>query len=149
MMKKIAILLNIMLLAGLLSYGQQHQMETGKLVITYENLQSSEGNVMLKLYDKNSPKFPDAKSAIAIKTVKIENKQATVIFDSLPYGVYAFTTFHDENENGKMDTNRIYFPTEGYAFSNNLHIVFGPPSFSKASFKLSESVKTIEVKLNY
>ena len=121
----------------------------GNLIISNENLKSDEGNIMLKLYDESSPKFPNTKSAIAIRTVKIEHKQATIIFDDLPYGMYAFSTFHDKNRNGKIDTNQIYFPTEGYAFSNNLKIMFDPPSFEKASFELSAAVKNVKVKLNY
>lgn len=127
----------------------QSTSKTGKIVISYNNLESSTGNVMVKLYDSNSAEFPDTKSAIAIKTVKIDKKQATVTFENLPYGKYAFTTFHDENENGKMDTNKIYLPKEGYAFSNNLKIMFGPPSFEKASFNLSKKVLDIKVTLSY
>lgn len=123
--------------------------KTGKLVLQYENIKSSEGNVVVKLYDSHSPKYPDTNSAIAIKTIKIKDQQAMVIFDALPYGKYAFTTFHDENSNGIMDTNMIHFPTEGYAFSNNLKITFGPPSFEKASIDLKEAEKAIQVKLTY
>ncbi|MDA3929521.1 MAG: DUF2141 domain-containing protein [Prolixibacteraceae bacterium] len=121
----------------------------GSLVIIYENLESNTGTVVVKLYDSNSPKFPDTKSAISIKTVQLENLQTSVVFENLPFGTYAFSTFHDENENGKMDTNFIHFPTEGYAFSNNLKITMGPPSFEKASFKINEATKRITVKLNY
>ena len=127
----------------------QSQEKTGQLILQYENLKSSDGNVVVKLYNSHSPKYPDTKSAIAIKTVKIVNKQAKVIFDDLPYGKYAFTTFHDENSNGIMDTNMIHFPTEGYAFSNNVKIMFGPPSFEKASIDLQQAEKIINVKLTY
>lgn len=143
-MKKLFFLISIQLLLSFVLKAQ-----TGSLTITYENLESSNGNVMVKLYDSTSPEFPDTKSAIAIKTVKVQNKQAEVKFENLPYGKYAFSTFHDENENGKMDTNRLYFPKEGYAFSNNLKIVFGPPSFEKASFTLNSKAKPILIRLNY
>ena len=148
-MKNLFTVIMMLICATSIAVGQEQAVKTGKLIINYENLKSDEGNAMLKLYDESSPKFPDTKSAIAIRTVKVEHKQATIIFDGLPYGTYAFSTFHDENGNGKMDTNRIYFPTEGYAFSNNLKIMFGPPSFEKASFELSAAVKNIKIKLNY
>lgn len=132
------------------NYAQQvADKPTCKLNIHFENLQSSKGNVVLKLYNSESPKFPDTKSAIAIKTVKIENGKALISFENLPHGKYAYSCFHDENSNGIMDTNMIHFPTEGYAFSNNLKIKFGPPSFEKACFQLNKELHTIKVALAY
>ncbi|MFA9390466.1 MAG: DUF2141 domain-containing protein [Prolixibacteraceae bacterium] len=127
----------------------QLDVTQGEIQIQYENLRSTKGNIVVKLYDSSSPKFPDTKSAIAIKTVHVSNENTTVIFNNLPYGKYAFSTFHDENTNGVMDTNIIHFPSEGYAFSNNLKITFGPPSFEKACFLLNQEVKMIQVKLAY
>ena len=151
MIRKIVVSLIVFLSIQVLCFSQSGTSlkKTGQLVIQYENIKSSEGNVVVKLYNSQSPKYPDTKSAIAIKAVKIVNKQARVTFDDLPYGKYAFTTFHDENLNGVMDTNMIHFPTEGYAFSNNLKIMFGPPSFEKASINLHQPEKIINVKLTY
>jgi len=129
-----------------LSAGEKNR---GSLTLRYNNLVSNKGVVIVKLYDSSSPKFPDTKSAVAIKTAKIARHTATITFDELPYGKYAFTTFHDENINGKMDYNMFHFPTEGYAFSNNLKFIFRPPSFNKASFVLDKDTLEIEVKMNY
>jgi uncharacterized protein (DUF2141 family) len=41
---------------------------------------------------------------------------------------------HDENMNGKLDTNRLGVPKEGYGSSNDVKAVRGAPSFSDASF---------------
>jgi uncharacterized protein (DUF2141 family) len=41
---------------------------------------------------------------------------------------------HDENMNGKLDTNALGIPTEGCGFSNDARAWFGAPSFSAASF---------------
>jgi hypothetical protein len=41
---------------------------------------------------------------------------------------------HGENSNGKLDTNLLGIPTEGYGFSNNATALIGTPSFSDASF---------------
>ncbi|MFN7603100.1 MAG: DUF2141 domain-containing protein [Bacteroidota bacterium] len=38
-------------------------------------------------------------------------------------------------------------PKEGYGFSNNVMGSFGPPSFEKAKFKLTDGV--IQIKLRY
>lgn len=131
------------------SKANEKNSNNASIVIHFENLKSNQGNVIVKLYDSKSLKYPDTKSAIAIKTVKIKDQKATITFDNLPYGRYAFTTFHDENSNGVMDANMIHIPTEGYAFSNNLKIMFGPPSFEKASFELKKESLNIDVKMSY
>lgn len=41
---------------------------------------------------------------------------------------------HDENSNGKLDTNFMRIPVEPYAFTNNAHANFGPPKYDKVKF---------------
>ncbi|MBK7290922.1 MAG: DUF2141 domain-containing protein [Chitinophagaceae bacterium] len=36
---------------------------------------------------------------------------------------------HDENDDGKMNSNFLGLPKEGYGFSNNVMGNFGPPLF--------------------
>ena len=62
-------------------------------------------------------------------------------------GKYAISIIHDENNNDKLDTNFIGIPKEGFGFSNNPRIMFGPPSFEKASFEINQAhVILIEMK---
>ena len=51
--------------------------------------------------------------------------------------------------NGKLDTNRFGFPTEGYGFSNDARELLGPPSFSAASFPYDGSALNMTIKLHY
>ena len=51
-------------------------------------------------------------------------------------GKYAFRFFHDENSNGKLGTNWLGIPNEGFGFSNNAKGTFGPPAFEKTVFVL-------------
>ena len=118
-------------------------------MLNFNNLKSDKGHVVVKLYDETSPKFPDTKSAINIVKGVISNGSASIMFNDLPHGTYAFTTFHDENNNGVMDTNFLHLPKEGYAFSNNRKVVFGPPSFKRAGFSMNKETVVIDVKMNY
>jgi hypothetical protein len=47
---------------------------------------------------------------------------------------------HDENMKGKIDTNRMGIPTEGYGFSYDAKASLGTPSFSAASLSLVEKL---------
>ena len=77
-----------------------------------------------------------------IKSLSKEIEKQACIFtiDKLQEGKYSFRLFHDENNNGKLDTNWIGIPTEGYGFSNNAKSSFGPPAFKKTIFDLKGKV---------
>jgi len=56
---------------------------------------------------------------------------------------------HDENMNGKLDTNWAGVPTEGYGFSNNAKGVLGAPSFEAASFSYDGRNVDLTMSLRY
>jgi uncharacterized protein (DUF2141 family) len=45
--------------------------------------------------------------------------------------------------NGKMETNLVGKPTEGYGFSNNVTGKFGPPPFEKWLFEINGDKKIL------
>jgi uncharacterized protein (DUF2141 family) len=51
--------------------------------------------------------------------------------------------------NGKMDSNEMGIPIEGYGASNNPERRMGPPDPSEAKFTLNQPTSTIEIKLIY
>ena len=63
-------------------------------------------------------------------------------------GTYAIAAVHDENGNGKLDTV-LMMPHEGFGFSRNPAIRFGPPKFKNASFAVGTEVVTQKVKMKY
>ncbi|UZK71064.1 DUF2141 domain-containing protein [Sphingomonas sp. S1-29] len=69
-------------------------------------------------------------------------------FDALPHGNYAIAVFHDENANRKLDTF-AGIPREGFGFSRNPRIGFGPPRFSAARFAFGNDAQIQQVKLRY
>ena len=78
---------------------------------------------------------------------EIKNKKTVVIFKNLPKGVYAISSFHDINDNKKMDTNFIGIPKEPIGMSNNAKGFMGPPKYKDSKFNL-ETNKTISIKVN-
>ena len=69
------------------------------------------------------------------------------VFDNVEPGEYALTVLHDENGNGKLDTNLLGMPKEGYGVSNNAFRRFGPPRFREA--KITVNGEPISVPLYY
>ncbi|MBE0622978.1 MAG: DUF2141 domain-containing protein [Burkholderiales bacterium] len=114
------------------------------------NIRNSTGTVACALFE--SPKgFPTEYllSATNVMIIKIRKTQARCDFEDIPPGTYAMAVIHDENMNGKLDTNWIGIPTEGYGFSNDATGVFGAPSFSDASFTYDGRNVELTMSLHY
>ena len=114
------------------------------------NIRNSTGTVACALFE--SPEgFPSEylRAATNVMVIKIWKSQARCDFEDIPPGTYAMAVVHDENMNGRLDTNRLGVPTEGYGFSNNAHGVFSAPSFSDASFKYDGQNVELTMTLRY
>jgi uncharacterized protein (DUF2141 family) len=87
--------------------------------------------------------------ATNIIVIKIRDTQARCDFVDIPPGTYALAIIHDENMNGKLDTNWLGMPKEGYGFSNDAKAMLGPPSFSAASFNYDGQDMELTISLHY
>jgi uncharacterized protein (DUF2141 family) len=107
-----------------------------RLDIEILEIRNNEGNIMLQLFDSNE-------KVITQEMSPIKDNKCTFSIPDLNSGKYAVRYYHDENLNGKMDTNMRGKPTEGYGFSNNVTGKFGPPHFEKWLFDLTEDKKIV------
>ena len=83
---------------------------------------------------KNFPNCQDDPNAFR---QTVQTRAAGVLkFENLPSGTYALALIHDENGNGKLDT-LMGIPKEGFGFSKNPAIRFGPPSFKSAELAIA------------
>lgn len=115
--------------------------DTYSITVSVENINSNKGKMFLALYNSEG-NFLD-KSYKGAKS-KIENKTCTFTFKDIPEGNYAVSIFHDENDNGKMDTNFFGIPKEDYGCSNGAKGFMGPPKWKDAKFELQKN-KTITI----
>ncbi len=120
------------------------------LKVTVTKLHSNNGVVLISLF-KDGIGYPDnPEKAFGKEKAYIVDKNAVVIFKTVPPGKYAVAILHDENNNQRMDKNILGIPKEGYGFSNNASAPFGPPSYKKAGFTHSDKDQTtIQVKAKY
>ncbi|MEO7035441.1 MAG: DUF2141 domain-containing protein [Polyangiaceae bacterium] len=77
----------------------------------------------------------------------IHARVALCVFRGVPKGVYGISAFHDQNNNGKLDTNFIGLPTEDYCASRDARNTFGPPSFADAKFSYTGGVKRLSARM--
>jgi uncharacterized protein (DUF2141 family) len=116
------------------------------LQITVKGVRGVDGSVRVGLFNHKRDflkKIADGRS------MQLTADSATAIFRNLPPGDYGISVFHDRNNNGKMDTNRIGIPSEGFAFGNNAMGLFGPPSFDKAKITIKDAPQKQLLLLKY
>jgi uncharacterized protein (DUF2141 family) len=114
------------------------------------NIRNSTGCVDCALFE--SPVgFPTEflHSATNIMIIKVRDRQARCDFEDIPSGTYALAVIHDEDMDGKLDTNWLGIPTEGYGFSNDAKALLGGPSFSAASFPYDGRNLDLTITLHY
>jgi uncharacterized protein (DUF2141 family) len=114
------------------------------------NIRDSTGCVACALFE--SPVgFPTEflHSATNIMIIKVRDMQARCDFEDIPSGTYALAVIHDEDMNGKLDTNWLGIPKEGYGFSNDAKALPGGPSFSAASFPYDGQNLDLTITLHY
>jgi len=114
------------------------------------NIKNSVGTIGCALFE-SADGFPIEylRYATNIIVIKIRDTQARCVFVDVPPGSYALAVIHDENMNGRLDTNWLGMPTEGYGFSNDAKAMLGPPSFSDAGFLSDGGTLELTVTLHY
>jgi uncharacterized protein (DUF2141 family) len=122
--------------------------KTGDLKVMITNLDSDKGYLIVGLINSVEQFSTDVLPFRSVETVPIVDGRAQTLFEDIRYGTYAVKTFHDENSNGKLDTNFVGFPKEGFGFSNDAMGRFGPPTFEQATFRFESEKLRIEIKSN-
>jgi uncharacterized protein (DUF2141 family) len=119
-----------------------------KIVVTVEGMRSDRGQVMVAIFSK-AEHFPEGEYADQYARRPASTAPVTVAFDPLQPGLYALGAYHDENGNGRLDTNFFGWPTEGYALSNGIRLGFSRPRFSDAAFMLDGHDLSITLHIGY
>src|ERR1700731_2410064 len=102
-------------------------------------LHNDVGQVGCNIYSSSAGFPTDPSKALHGVLTPIKDKKATCDFSGLPKGRYAIAVMHDENSNGKVDTNFIGIPKEGV----------GAPKFDDASFDYGGGRKDMTVHITY
>jgi len=117
------------------------------LTVTVNGVKNSSGSVAAAIFNAED-NFPRGAPMGGFR-MKASGGPVTFTFRNLPSGKYASTSFHDENDNGKLDADPTGLPTEGYGVSNDAREVLAPPQWAKASFDLTDQGKSITINLSY
>lgn len=118
------------------------------LDIHVEQLRNHRGLVRLCL-TRDPARFPDCRSDPEAVTRSVPARLAAdVTISGLTAGTYALSLLHDENGNGRLDTV-VKVPREGFGFSRNPAIRFGPPRFDEVRFTVAPGANRQTIQMRY
>lgn len=114
--------------------------------VTIEGVRNAKGVVRACLTDRQQG-WPascrqyraDAPAAASLK----------LTFRDIPPGHYAVALLHDENANGKADRVLGMMPKEGFGFSRDAKVKFGPPKFGDAAFDVGREPVSLTIRMRY
>jgi uncharacterized protein (DUF2141 family) len=139
-MLRLKLLIFTMLISAIASVAQT------RLEVTVTKIKEHKGLIRVGVFNKEDDFL---KKPLTGRIVKADADEVTVVFENLKPGEYAVSVIHDENENGKLDSNTFGIPNEGFAFGNNAMGMFGPPSFDKAKIVLRDEKISQVLTLKY
>ena len=107
------------------------------LTVEISGIKNDQGKILLQLFDSNENY--QSNKAYSANMIKAKKGVVSVTFNNLVAGEYAIRYFHDENDNGQLETNLFGMPVEGYGFSNNAKADFGPVSFVDMKVSITDT----------
>lgn len=139
----------VVLILALPALATAEPAKRATITVEMRDFRNDKGYMRIALFDSKEG-FPDKpKLALRADSGRIKDGRARHVFTGIPYGTYAVAVLHDENGNGKMDTNWVGIPKEGGGASRNPKPRFGPPDFEDAAFRLKVRHVKLRIIIRY
>ncbi len=138
----------ICILAFSFFYILSAQSQPINITVTVNNIKSSKGTIKVCLFNKETG-FPE-KPNLAIKCVNSAALKGImqITIEGITPGKYAISAHHDENNDGKVNTNFFGIPKEPTGASNGAKGKMGPPKFEAAALLIDKSKSQISIALD-
>ena len=120
------------------------------LSIEVRGVRSGDGRVYVAVHGPESKDtFPSGDDIVSGLREPARIGTLHFVVNDLPAGRYAVNAFHDENDNGELDTNLVGIPSEGYGFANDPSTTFGPADFEEAAVTVGETSGVAVLTMSY
>lgn len=148
-MKKYNYMLIIFFLGNIILNNNLYSQNKSNLKLDVSGFKNSNGTARIIIFNSQTQKgFPDNYDlALDKKIVPIINNKVLFEFKDLPFGEYAITVHHDENNDMKVNKNFFGIPKEGLGCTNDAKGNFGPPSYeqAKVNFRIKNQTYIINI----
>ncbi len=130
-------------------FSAQSTEEAGTIIVQMKEFRNNEGLARITLFNQEKG-FPDQyQLALTYGSSPVQDSASQFIFQDILYGDYAIGVFHDEDADGKLNTNFLGIPREGIGVSNNATGSFGPPKFEDCLFIVDKDTVLLSIILDY
>jgi uncharacterized protein (DUF2141 family) len=120
---------------------------TVKVTVRLLEVRPAKGGVLhVGVHPEPGTGFPGP-SPLVNRDVSPAAPETILTFDLEP-GTYAVAVHHDANANGKLDTNFLGIPKEGYGVSNDARPKLRAPQFDEAKLTITRDT-TVTVRVVY
>jgi uncharacterized protein (DUF2141 family) len=143
---EILALAGVMLLISSAALAQAPQ--ENQIHVEIAGLRNDKGQVLCSLFSSPGDFPTKTEKAIGHSASVITDRHAVCEFSGVHPGTYAISVFHDENSNGKLDTNVMGIPREGVGASNGAKGHLGPPKFDAAAFRYPGGRLELKITIN-
>jgi uncharacterized protein (DUF2141 family) len=147
--RKILALAAALLLISSAALAQAQAPQENQIHVEIAGLRNDKGQAVCSLFSSAGDFPKKTEKAFAHSSSVISNRHAVCEFPGVAPGTYAISVFHDENSNGKLDTNFMGIPREGVGASNGAKGHLGPPKFDAAAFRFAGGRLDLKIAINY
>ena len=123
-----------------------NQANAATLTVKITGITEAIGKMAVQLVASPDAFDGKAKASAAQMQPVTSTDPITMTFTDLAPGTYAVLVMQDENGNGKLDSNMLGIPKEGYGFSNNPNVM-RKPYFDETKFVVTDADKSIEIEI--
>lgn len=107
------------------------------LAVTFTSVTDKPGDLLYSVYDTEDTYNREKDEALTGKMPAQEGSD-TLELHHLKPGFYALTVFHDENGNGKLDTDIFGRPKEQFGISNINRTLWSKPKWEEVKFEVKD-----------
>lgn len=116
--------------------------ETGELRVDISNIANLNGKLAWGLFDESrASSFPNG-DPMRGDWIPITGSSMSLLMNELPPGRYAVLVYHDENDNGSLDTGFFGQPVEEWGSTNNITHTFRGPGFDESAVEVTAGFLT-------
>lgn len=126
-----------------------------ELTLELSGIKNEQGSILVYIHDNRDSYysddniFIDSISFFRKKKIKAASSKMTIVFDNIPEGRYAITSYHDEDDDGRLDRMIIPtgMPSEPYGSTNGSVALLSKGSFEEALVEVKGPKTSVAIKL--
>lgn len=123
--------------------------KTATLHVEIQGIRGDSGQLGCALFGTPEGFPAEPASAARTRTLPVSDAGVEWTISDLPTGYWAISVMHDADGDGRMATDWMGRPTEGWGVSNDARGSFGPPSFDDAAVEVGPGESRIVIHLSY